>query len=57
MRLQSIIFARENVFLHTEQGIRTSIKNSIEIIVLRTSNTVCEVSRGVMVCFIKREVV
>ena len=55
MRPQSIIFALENVFLNTEQSIQMSIKNSIKITVLRTINTIYELSRVVTVCFIKKE--
>jgi len=54
MRLQSIIFAVENVFLNTEQSIQMSIKNSIKITVLRTINTIYELSRVVTIGFIKK---
>jgi hypothetical protein len=55
MRPQSIIFALENVFLNTKKKIRMSIKNSIKITVLRTIYTIYELSRVVMVGFIKKK--
>jgi hypothetical protein len=55
MKTRSIIFALENVFLNTEQSIQMSIKNNIKITVLKTINTVYELSRVVAVCFIKKE--
>jgi hypothetical protein len=55
MRTQSIIFAQENVLIDTEQSIQMSIKNCINITVLRTINMICELRRIVTVCFIKNE--